>query len=384
MGKAKNFLKAVPCINGKLNDAFYRRFGSNEEMLIEIIDKLGRIDSISDIAPLKDFRRSISNGSSIFYTTNANVSNSLIYGIWESMFGSHRDKALYLAPAVEHGLIFHKQIFTDLKYTARPCSVTFGDFRRECIRHYKKTPIFCVGPYILYSSPYYSEEEVESIKQANGKTLLVFPAHSTNLSEVTRDQRLYINAINEIAHDFDTVIINAYWWNINDKIIDAFQAEGYKIVSAGFRDDPNFLSRLRTIIEMSDLVVGDSVGTHLGYSLALGVPFRYLKTGTLCFSTTGSDEENLNEMVDERRTIANSFINSSSIGNQQLDVCEPYWGFSYHRSKEDLECIYQISERIAVESHFWANRYPKTAKKLLAEYEREDEKKYHLLVEAMK
>ncbi|MCI8469267.1 MAG: hypothetical protein HFJ75_07270 [Eggerthellaceae bacterium] len=378
----KDLIKSVPAQNGKLNYGFYRHLSRGRNEFESILDWARGIDSIDDVRELKAFRAEVEAGRR-FYTTDANWSNSLIYGIWNALFGEVSDMPLYRMPAVEHGLIFPAQQFTDTLYTARPTLATFGDYRRNILRAKTDKPIFAVGPYISYATPYYDCERLAEMRRKNGRTLLVFPAHGTDESAVTREQDIYFSKIKEIAAAFDTVIVNAFWWNINDPFIEKLAAEGFHISSAGFRDDVCFLSRLRTLIELSDLVVGDDVGTHVGYTLALGVPYCLLPSGTKVEPSGDVATEEVARIEQEQRKIGAPFVGSTEIRANQIEICEPFWGFSYLRSREELRAMGEISAHIGMMSRDWGSRIASAATCALAEYESYDPLKYSLLAEAL-
>ena len=379
----KDALKDIACINTKLNASMYRRLGSHADEMTRLVTRLGAIDSIADVDALKEFRRSVDAGQSSFYTTDANRSNTLIYGIWESMFGAGSGVESYKTPAIEHGLIFAPQIFTDVRFTARASVATLGPYRKDVIQRFKGVPVFCVGPYIQYAADYYEPEKFAALKAKLGRTLLVFPAHSTDTSSISRDQQSYIDQVAEIARDFDSVLVSAFWWNLNDPIIDAFEAQGYRTVCAGFRDDPHFLSRLKTVISLSDLIVGDGVGTHVGYALNLGVPYRLLPVDSDT-EFANLDERAAKAEVDSlKRTVGLPFLGATAITDEQIAVCEPYWGLSISRTREELADIMQITERICDEAHGWTGRFSSVAESLLREYRASDSQKYALLADAL-
>lgn len=362
----KNFVKGLFCIDGRFNSKFYDHFASGQKSLIEISSFFSQVDTIRDPEPLKQFRKSVDNHNAVWYSTDPNLSNSLIYGIWSSMFGSFGDKPLYETPAVEHGLIFHNSIFTDLRYTCRPVAVTFGQYRKRVIRQFTDKAIFQVGPYIRYAAPYYTLEEYKTLKNELGKVLLLFPAHGTNEAIIQHEHAQYLAKVDALAEDYDTVLVNAFWWNINDPIIDAFERMGYRVVSAGFRDDVRFLSRLRTLIDLADLVAGDEIGTHVGYSLALGTPYRSLSVSKhVCerpkekLDLTGGDIKN---------ALWHLFDGSSEINCQQIEECEPYWGFSQSKTREELKLIFEMSSAIAREAKYREKRYGSAAFNLAESY----------------
>ena len=360
----KKTCKGVLNVNGRLTDFIYQRFGKGQEDLIRTSSYLSKNDCIEDYSELQLFRKSIKERTTRWYSTDANLSNRLIYGIWESMFGGFSDEKIYTLPSVEHGLIFHDSIFTDSRYTARPSIVTFGDYRYGVIRRFVNRPIFRVGPYIQYAEPYYTEEEMSAKKKRLGRTLLVFPSHGTNESEVSHDQIAYLEKVKCLAKDFDSVIINVFWWNLCDPIVERFESEGFKVVSAGFRDDPRFLSRLKTIIELSDLVVGDEIGTHVGYALSLKRPYIHLPV----HKRKNVHFKDKNEMsgidVKIKSDLIEYFDGEHSLA-EQLNACDPYWGFSHSKSEDELSAICSISQDIARLSNSWVGQYKRAAKNLL-------------------
>lgn len=160
----KEVFKKVISQNVYLNEMIYRNL--SRKSLIEmkqICAMTNKMDTIEDIQELSEFRSDVEKGKSRYYTTDPNFSNARIYGIWNSIFGDIDDKKVIEYPAIEHGLIFHEQIFTDISYTARASSVTFSDFRKRIIHKYKKEPVFCVGPYIYYAKEYYKKEKCQIV-----------------------------------------------------------------------------------------------------------------------------------------------------------------------------------------------------------------------------
>ena len=381
--KIKSLIKSVPTLNSRANYEFYRLFSRKSDAFNQKLDLLGSIDCIQDVSALEQFRAAIDSGE-CFYTTDANRSNSIIYGIWDSIFGSVADYPVYRLPAVEHGLIFPAQQFTDTLFTARPSLVTFGRYRYEILRSKVRKPVFMVGPYIAYAEPYYDKEKRNKLKKKNGRTLQVLPAHGTDESGVTRAQDSDIAKVRMLAKDYQTVIVNAFWWNINDPIIKKFAAEGYHISSAGFRDDVRFLSRLRTLIELADLVVGDDVGTHVGYTLALGVPYHQIPLGTSVDPPRGVSQYEYRRVEGIKSNLGSLFLEANEILSDQVEVCEPFWGFSCLRSREELKAIAEISAHIGELSHDWSLGFARASKHALREYEESDLMKYVLLSEALR
>ena len=333
--KIKKLLACNTYLNAKIYSTLSRKtLAEMKALCLEAAED----DSIQDVSWLKQFRRDIEKHRRKFYTTDCNWSNAHIYGIWNSLFGDLNIEPIY-TPSVEHGLIFHNQIFNDLEDTARAACVTFGEFRKNIIQQYWDRPIFCVGPYIQYAKSFYDEHRIKVEKARNGRTLLVFPMHSTNNSELSVDIINYCAYLKRKQGEYETILVNTFWWNVNDPLTEALQAEGYRIVSAGFRDDIMFMRRLKTLILLADVVVGDSIGTHVGYCINCSVPFSYEPFGTQIFLKTDKENRDIDFVQMHMSKIANEFYHSQIITREQISLCKYYWGNGITKTREQLKNI---------------------------------------------
>ena len=212
-------------------------------------------------------------------------------------------------------------------------------------------------------------------EKENGKTLVVFPMHSTDDSTLSYSEKEYIKKIKKIATGYDTVLICMFWWNLDMPIVKAFKQEGFKIASAGYREDPMFLRRQRTMIEMADCVVTDAIGTHVGYCYKLGKSVEMINSGT---KTNIYNDTFIKQQV---KNIENAILS----GDRNLidSTMKFYWGNDISYSKEKLKNIAEINEEITIRGHYWVKNYPKAARQLLEKYRESDEIKYSLLKRAM-
>jgi len=350
-----------------------------EEINKEMVDK----DFIKDVTYLKKFVEDVNLGHKNHKTKDINFQNSHLYGIWHSMFKDITSK-LIETPAIEHGLFFFNNVYSDSLYTARASCLTFSDFRRDIIQNLQKILVFTVGPYIHYAENFYTIDRIEKEKIKNGKTLLVFPTHSTHISKSHVNTKLYCESINKIAKNYNTIFICTYWWNINDVLIKRFETEGYNIVSAGYSLDVSFLSRLKTIFSLSDFVVGDSIGTHIGYSIHLKKPFSYLDINSKVYPLKEGEIKFIEFRRNIEEDIKNIFKDSKNITPEQEDICNKYWGLDQVKTKEELLAISLITQEIVCTSKGLTFNYLTTAYHLLKKYETEDALKYSLLKDALR
>lgn len=347
----KDIIKTAIAQNAYFNAWFYKTASKNKNNEMQkLYQEMESWDTIKDVSELKRFRKEVEAGRA-YYTTDPNLSNTRIYGNWESIFGQFTSNEVIATPAVEHGLIFHNQIFTDIKFTARMTVGTFSSFRKSIIQQYLKRPVFCVGPYIHYAKPFYPCNQFDDMKRNLGKTLLVFPTHSTNTSEISVQEDLFCKKISEIAKDYNSVLVNTFWWNINDTLIQKLASEGYHICSAGYRDDNKFLSRLKTIINLSDFAVGDSVGSHIGYCVDQGCPFSIINVDTMVTLKTKEENSDLDFVSDILKSIKSAFLNAANIGPEQIEICNKYWGLNEIKTCKEILAMLEISHLLLDLTH---------------------------------
>ena len=194
--------------------------------------------------------------------------------------------------------------------------------------------VVTIGPYINYADSIIDQVEMKKIKEDYGKILLVFPSHSIEGVIYKYNTQDFINEIEKVSKDFDSVFVCMYWKDIQDGRYVEYEKKGYKIVTAGHRNDTNFLGRLKDIIDLSDMTMSNTVGTHVGYCVARNKP-HYLFNQFQEVEGEKADEEfkerkNL-EYLRTRDEEVNEVIGAFSklsyiITEEQKDVVEKYWG----------------------------------------------------------
>ena len=380
----KRFVLGTIAKNVYLNKSFYNFVCKKSDIYIrKIVGEFHEDDYLDDTQSLKIFRENAERSKDVFVTRNINWNNTHIYGIWESVFGKVVKNEKFISPCIEHGLIFHNEVYRDVLNTARMTCATFSSFRKEIIQSRVEIPVFCVGSYIKYADNFYIREKLDALKNRMGKTLLVFPTHSTDNSEITTNQELFCKNLKSYAREFDTVLINAFWWNINDPLIQRLESEGYKIISCGFRDDTNFLPRLKSYFELADLVMGDSIGTHVGYALACGVPFSYVPAETKTKLLLECENKDIDFVEMHQNKIAEAFLNATEITDKQREIVDYYWGNNLFKTKEEIKAIVEINREITDMTYGFTDFRWSAAKKLLKKYADTDEVKYKLLKDAL-
>ncbi|RGZ30770.1 hypothetical protein DW991_22365, partial [Bacteroides thetaiotaomicron] len=227
-----------------------------------------------------------------------------------------------------------------------------------------------IGPYIAYARPLLDSNELKSLKKTLGKTLLVFPSHSIDKMTTQFDNTDFTlkktlgktllvfpsHSIDKMTtqfdntdftkeilrikknNDFKTVIISMYWKDICEKaeLCRAYEDLGFKIVCSGHKNDINFLSRQKSIIELSDITMSNEVGTHIGYCIFLEKP-HYLYSQEISYKESLAEvikAENINNdlmqsQLKDKFIVGKAFSSySEEINEEQKKIVDYYWGTS--------------------------------------------------------
>ena len=221
--------------------------------------------------PFEPSRSSLKNRYCVdeFYRGNG------LYGIGAEL-RSYSGHSGPLAACVEHGLVLGDAFDEDMFDGALPSVITMSDLRAQRFRDHGLYSV-AVGPYISYVDSALSEMEFSTLKSTFGKVLLVFPGHSIEeISASNIDEPALIRECSRIVEEngINTVVVSMYY---NDFLMGrskAFENLGFKVFCAGNRYDPLFLSRLKSMLMLSDYCVTDGIGTHIGYALSLQKPIE--------------------------------------------------------------------------------------------------------------
>lgn len=236
---------------------------------------------------------------------------------------------------LEHGLYLGDNYVSkwDLPNTTNSL-VTFGDYRKKILKEFGvKHKVHLIGPYIHYAKPFLNEFQFMEIKKKLGKTLLVFPSHSTHdyIKESSSDNVL-INFLKDFSRQFETVIVCLYWKDIALGYNKIYEKFGYRCVSAGHMFDFNFLSRLKSIIQLSDYTISNDVGTHIGYCINESKPHFIVKSKIKFVKDEGLVlDKNSNDIL-------SVFSNElTDITKEQLEVVNWYWGLEHKKTQKEMK-----------------------------------------------
>ena len=260
------------------------------------------------------------------------------YGNYKAISKLKRSPFNFLTEYLEHGVSFSENPIsvTHFGYFNRPFIkkiYTFGNVRKVLIESYLKEKnlkrkVISIGPYIKGAKFFKAENELIKIKAEYGKILLVFPSHSTHTVDSIYSHDEFIAEIKRIATNFDAVFMCLYWKDVQIGKANLYETEGFKVVTAGYGNDPAFLSRLKDLIEISTQTMSNNIGTHIGYSVCMGKPHylyaqesEYVNAGT---STKIDIDPSFKEIKKQFRIQFGTY--SEVITPGQLELVKKYWG----------------------------------------------------------
>ena len=244
---------------------------------------------------------------------------------------------------IEHGFYPSKDIFIQDRESNLPLMITMSDTRANFLSKEMKKRAVAIGPYIHYVKKHYDSSFFEREKKRLGKNLLVFPPHSSGL-KAHYDKEKFCKNIRTVGKAFDSIRICMYWKDVEHGDGKYFMDRGFECVTAGYMLDPMFLSRLRSIIELSDFTISVDPGTHLGYCIVLKKP-HYIVYEKYYYTGTKHDIEirNRGEQALCYKRIQAAFMTfHEKITEKQYDVVNQYWGLDQIKSPKQLRKILEF------------------------------------------
>lgn len=272
------------------------------------------------------------------------------FGIGWSIRQYIGSKKNFINALVEHGYFWGTYVHEMEKITFAPKILTFGAVRKKhieaVVRQREAIPI---GPYIHYAPDYYDETKFAKEKEKLGKTLLVFFSHSGTGESVSFDLDYLIEKINSIRKEFQTVVISVFWSDINHEVEKRLQKEGYLIFSSGHRYDYYFLSRLKTMIKLSDATMSNFASTHIAYCSCLNKPHWIVRQeieikalNAIGAANLAIDEKMAKDPSNqqEQEELYEAFAEYTPfLTEKQKNVCDKYFGLSYIRNEDEMKEI---------------------------------------------
>lgn len=301
--------------------------------LLYMIQQLNRIDSILNYNEFRDAMISTKFPSiSGTYTIKRSYSENTLYGYASSMmqYAGLSNEELFYFPLLLHGVPYNDDFDTS-RFGFHNSFIFQGKADTEkVLKRYPSKIIYIVGPYIYYSDDYYDDAKIRDIKNSWGRTALLFLNHSVEglSAKLQIDKKIKFIKDN-IKSQYDTYLVCVYCMDAEQIQSENINSEQIKLVSAGYKLDPMFSSRLKTILSLSDDVFFDGFSSSIGYAYLL-------KKGVY---SIGPSNNNGNK---NRINTFNSLFCTNSINTdeERRIFVENYWGISEIKTKEEIKNIY--------------------------------------------
>lgn len=256
---------------------------------------------------------------------------------------------------IEHGIYYDDDVKEMEIYKNKfPAILTYGPVRHQFLNSLKghNKAIFKLGPHIDYVDSLLSEEKLKALKSELGTVLLAIPTHSIESHRLDFDYEGWIGEIKKRGQDFDTVVVNVYFQDVLFGRHQPYLDAGFKVVTSGHRSDINFLPRLKSIIELSDMTMSNRYSTPIGYCIHLNKP-HYVYRQYMEFKITEEAlDGHANTKIDKFEKYSDLFADySTEITPEQMEVYNNVWGGK--ASLKTPEELYSIFEKLDKEKPFW-------------------------------
>lgn len=276
----------------------------------------------------------------------------------------------------EHGLYFHCwPYFSEVVESNVPMVFTYSQKRKNAIQHLSNRLAYPVGPYIHYGNVLYSDFQISAIKENLGKTLLVFPEHSTPGALISVKTEEGISKIKDIKerYGFDSVLVCFHYWDIIYGKYFRYMKEGWIPVTAGIGFHENFYDNLKTLITLSDFCLMSGLGTSLGYCVYLNKPcMLYNQPDEITYKrdkNTNQPLENMEHYLDldnDEQILTAAFSEYHDVlTEEQYRICRKIWGFDSVRTPHEIKNTLEVVRKIALNAPKTESGYRTYAKKLL-------------------
>ncbi len=239
---------------------------------------------------------------------------------------------------IEHGLVLGRFVNTYNVKKAKAVT-TFGRNRQQNInRAVPSAQSVGIGPYIHYCDSLLSDTILEDLKEQLGRVLLVIPSHSIASLKADFDEDLFLSSIKSKMADYDTILVCLYWKDIDNGADEFYLRQGFKVTTAGHRDDLNFLPRLKSLLLLATEVYSNSVGTHVPYCLTLNVPIKIFNQE---INYQKIQDFQVNKLVLEDQTnVLSAAMEKTAIlealENNDLEALDHYFGLNSLKSPQEI------------------------------------------------
>lgn len=239
---------------------------------------------------------------------------------------------------LEHGLKVSRGATFEAPQSWARGYLCMGPLRAAWLRDRFGLPAHAIGPWIAYARPLLEADEIERLRSELGPTLLVVLAHSWDQVERRMDQRACVDAVADLAaaQGYRSLIWLRHW---KDPQLAGLPPE-WIVACNGHRSNPWFLDAMRTLLELSDGLVTNAFGTHLGYAACFEKRLHWLPVAAEQDLSHLSGAKAAEEEAEwaERQRLSAALIErlDRQDGAGVRELLDPYWGFGRLRDPQAL------------------------------------------------
>lgn len=351
------------------------RYAGDNHFYSRNLYDLEKVDPLLDFHQFKqsvsDYKKRISSGSlDVLHRVG---SESIQYGHARALLAyagvKNETASGLLLPYVEHGIAYTDELPVTICAPYVHLTISQGDYRKGVFRENRPDiPHYCIGPYISYAQSELSDSELLAAKRKLGKTLLVFPSHTYEMSQLSYAREAFVDEIVRLsAKHFDSILVSAYWHDVDDPVFDEFERVGATVVSSGLRGDSKFISRLKSMLMLSDAVAGNGLGTHIGYAYSMKKPFKFIGSGRVEMLDAGhvQKKEELVAIEELFSRAFSSFNPSRQAEMEQRRLVGKYWGDQdLLMEPEEVRAIIENAREVIKISKGFGKKYPKAFRQI--------------------
>lgn len=233
-----------------------------------------------------------------------------------------------------------------------PAMLVSGASRYPVLKEKCNKALLSIGPIIRYAPHFLDKQTLYMEKKRMGRTLLVFPPHSTHWVNALYDIHEYCRRIESIGKEFNTVMVCIYWKDVLRGTSEKYMEHGFECVTAGHMYDSLFLPRLKSIIELATVSLSCSGGTQCACCMAMEKPVFIIEVDDIKHTALNNEilkrdkvSPKSKESILKKDEIMNAFKDiRPDISKKQIQIAERYWGFSEFKTVEEMILIFQVTE----------------------------------------
>ncbi len=102
---------------------------------------------------------------------------------------------------------------------------------------------------------------------------VAFPLHSTLKEEGVFDREEYCRKLKELPETFHPIKICVHEHDIQRGFDKIYRGKGFEIVTAGIRENPDFVDKFYDIVRHCKYATSNAFGSYLFYTVEMGIPF---------------------------------------------------------------------------------------------------------------